>query len=61
MTKSGAAVSSAWLKPRELAEREGVSRRTIWRWQEKGVVEVRRRQRGLGVRMRLADDEDDDD
>jgi DNA-binding transcriptional MerR regulator len=49
------------LKPSELAAREGVSRRTIWRWQEKGVVEIRRRRPQLGVRMRLADDEDDDD
>jgi predicted site-specific integrase-resolvase len=49
----------AWLKPRDLAEREGVDRRTIWRWVEKGLVEARRLDARTGVRVRVADGDDD--
>ena len=43
-----------WVKTRELAAREGISRSTVWRWVEKGLVEARRRDARTGVRVRLA-------
>lgn len=42
-----------WVKPSELADREGVHRRTIWRWVEKGLVEARRLEAHTGVRVRV--------
>jgi predicted site-specific integrase-resolvase len=41
-----------WLKPAELAAREGVSRATVWRWIDKGLLEVARRAPATGVRVR---------
>jgi excisionase family DNA binding protein len=38
-----------WVTPRELADREGVTRQTVWRWVEKGLLETRR----LGPRTRV--------
>jgi hypothetical protein len=49
-----------WLKPRELAAREGVSRSTLWRWKEKGLVRARRFEARTGVQMRLVDRRDGD-
>lgn len=48
-----------WLKPSQLAAREGVSKRTLWTWAEKGIVDVKRRAPRTGVKMRFVDDEDD--
>jgi len=45
-----------WRKPVDLAEREGVSRRTVWRWVQQGKLEVRRVDARTGVRVRAADD-----
>ena len=42
-----------WLRPQQLADREGVSRRTVWAWVEKGIVEDRRLAPKTGVRVRL--------
>jgi predicted site-specific integrase-resolvase len=42
-----------WLKPQELAKREGVDRVTIWRWVSKGLVEARRLEAKTGVRVRV--------
>jgi predicted site-specific integrase-resolvase len=44
-----------WVKPRELAKREGVDRVTIWRWVSKGLIEARRLGPRTGVRVRAAD------
>jgi predicted site-specific integrase-resolvase len=52
--------ATKWLKPRELAEQEGVSRRTIWTWAEKGIVDVRRRGPRVRVRVRMTDEDDED-
>jgi predicted site-specific integrase-resolvase len=41
------------MKPRALAEREGVNRTTVWRWVEKGLVEARRLDARTGVRVRV--------
>ena len=46
--------SREWVKPRDLAEREGVARQTIWRWVDKGLVETRRLAPQTGVQVRLA-------
>ena len=48
-----------WLKPRELAARQGVDVRTIWRWVEKGLVEAQRLDARTGVRLRVADRDGD--
>jgi DNA-binding transcriptional MerR regulator len=53
--------AAKWMRPSDLAEKAGVSRRTIWRWQEKGLVESKRRAPRVGVRMRLIEDDADDD
>lgn len=46
-----------WLKPRELAAREGVSRRTLWRWAQKDAsILISRVAPRRGVRMRLRDE-----
>ncbi len=42
-----------FMKPRELAEEYGVSRSTVWRWQEKRILDVKRLGPRLGVRVRL--------
>jgi hypothetical protein len=42
-----------WLKVRELAEREGISTKTLWRWVSAGVVDVSRLGPRTGVRVRL--------
>jgi DNA-binding transcriptional MerR regulator len=44
-----------WLKVKELAQREGVTARTVRRWMEKDAVEVRRLARATGVRVRARD------
>ena len=41
------------VKPKELAERERVTRSTIWRWVARNLAEVRRDARGGRVRVRL--------
>jgi hypothetical protein len=41
------------LKPSELADKEHVSRATVWAWAAKGIVEVRRHAPRTGVRMRV--------
>lgn len=45
----------------EICEREGVSRRTAWRWVEKGLLEVSRLGPRTGVRVRYANPDDDRD
>jgi hypothetical protein len=45
-----------WVKPAELAAREGIDRTTVWAWADKGIVEVRRRGPRTGVRMRMRDE-----
>lgn len=50
-----------WVKPRELAAREGIARSTLWRWIEKGIVEAKRRHPRTGVRVRVAGTRADDD
>jgi hypothetical protein len=42
-----------WLKPSELARREGVTRQTVWAWSRKGYVDIERHE-GRRPRMRLA-------
>ncbi len=42
-----------WLAAKEIARREGVTRETVWRWVDKGLIEVRRRGPKTGVRMRF--------
>ena len=49
---------SEWLRPSDLAAREGISPRTLRRWAEKGLVERRRLAPGLGVRVRLLSDDE---
>jgi predicted site-specific integrase-resolvase len=51
--------ATKWLKPRELAEQERVSLRTVWRWQEKGLIETRRLATRTAVRVRMSDEDDD--
>ena len=47
----------------ELCAREGIDRRTGWRWASKGLLEVTRRAPRTGVRVHYPrqDDPDDDD
>jgi predicted site-specific integrase-resolvase len=52
--------ATKWLKPRELAEQEGVSRRTVWTWAEKGIVDVRRKRPRTAVRVRMAEEDDEE-
>lgn len=58
-TGSSSSDSRPWLKPRDLAAREGIHRVTVWRWVEKGLLEARRRDVKTGVRVRLAEREQD--
>lgn len=52
-TDAGSSLSERpWLTPRQLAEREGVHRATIWRWVEKGLLETRRLGPKTAVRVR---------
>ena len=44
---------SEWMKPSELAAREGCSRQTVWRWVARGIAEVQRAGAKRGVRVRL--------
>jgi hypothetical protein len=44
-----------WLKARELADREGVHRVSIWRWVEKGLAEARRLGPRTNVRVRTVE------
>jgi predicted DNA-binding transcriptional regulator AlpA len=46
-----------WLKPSKLAAEHGVSRSTVWRWVDKGLVEARRVAPKTGVQVRQADPE----
>jgi hypothetical protein len=39
------------LTVKDYAAREGVSRRTVWRWVEKGAVQVDRKAPRTGVRV----------
>jgi len=51
------------MRVRELCEQEGISRRTAWRWVDKGLLEVSRRGPRTGVRVSFpttADDDHDD-
>lgn len=55
-TDSSRSDDEKWVRTRELAEREGISRATLWRWTKdvKGkIVEVQRRGPRTGVRVRL--------
>lgn len=52
-TDSSRSERERWMKPRALAEREGVNRTTVWRWVEKGLVEARRLDARTGVRVRV--------
>jgi predicted site-specific integrase-resolvase len=54
-TTDSSSSERAWVKPRELADREGVHRATIWRWVEKGLAEARRLGPRTGVRVRAVD------
>jgi len=47
-----------WEKPVSLAEREGISRRTVWRWVQRGKLEVSRRGARAGVRVRTVEQDD---
>jgi predicted site-specific integrase-resolvase len=44
----------------ELCEREGIDRRTGWRWVEKGALKVSRLGPRLGVRVQYPDDDEPD-
>jgi predicted site-specific integrase-resolvase len=44
-----------WVRPTALAEREGISRRTVWRWVQQGKLEVQRKSARAGVRVREPD------
>ena len=56
MASSPSERERAWVKPRELAAREGVDRRTVWRWVDKDLAEAKRLAPRTGVRMRLKPD-----
>ena len=43
------------LRVRQFCEREGISRRTAWRWVEKGIVSVSRVAPLTGVRIAYQD------
>ena len=43
----------------DVCEREGVSRRTAWRWVEKGVLKVSRLGPRTGVRVQYVEKNDD--
>jgi hypothetical protein len=45
-----------WLRPRELSAREQIAISTLWRWVEKGLVDVRRLGPRWGVRVAMATD-----
>lgn len=46
------AAKNPWMKPKDMAAREGADPRTIRRWIDKGAVEVRRLGPRTGVRVR---------
>jgi len=49
----------AWLKPRELADRERVALSTISRWVDKELVETKRLAAHTGVRVRMREETDE--
>lgn len=46
------------LRIREFCAREGIDRRTAWRWAEKGLVQVSRLAPRVGVRVRYVREPD---
>lgn len=41
-----------WLTITEYAAREGIARATVWRWVSKGILEIRRKGKRIGVKVR---------
>ena len=48
------------MRVRELCEQEGISRRTAWRWVDKGLLQVSRRGPRTGVRVSFPTTDPDD-
>jgi predicted site-specific integrase-resolvase len=46
--------SNPWVTVTAYAARHGISRRTVWYWVEKGIIEVSRKTARTGVRVRDA-------
>lgn len=55
-TDSSRSEERGWMKPTQLAAREGVTRVTVWRWVAKGVAKRDALGPRTGVRVRLVEE-----